>query len=77
MSGFLNKNLNQNFYSYINSLRVEEAKKLLIENRGGKYSIEGIGYMAGFNSKTTFNTVFKAQTGMSPSEYMIKSGDEY
>lgn len=69
LSQFLNQNLNQNFYRYINSLRVEEAKKLLTENETNKYSLEGIGYMAGFNSKTTFNTVFKTQTGMSPSEY--------
>lgn len=69
VSQYINQNLNQNFYGYINSLRVEEAKKLLSKNEAKKYSLEGIGYMAGFNSKTTFNTVFKAQTGMSPSEY--------
>ncbi len=69
MSQFLNQNLHQNFYKYINSLRVEEAKKLLVENVDGRYSMEGIGYLAGFNSKTTFNTVFKAQTGMSPSVF--------
>ncbi|MBN1927099.1 MAG: helix-turn-helix domain-containing protein [Prolixibacteraceae bacterium] len=69
VSQYINQNLNQNFYGYINSLRVEEAKKLLSQNELEKYSLEGIGYMAGFNSKTTFNTVFKEQTGMSPSEY--------
>jgi AraC-like DNA-binding protein len=72
LSQYLNQNLNQNFYTYINSLRVQEAQKLLLEKITKKYSLEGIGYMAGFNSKTTFNTVFKKQTGMSPSEYMAK-----
>ncbi|HPR33669.1 MAG TPA: AraC family transcriptional regulator [Prolixibacteraceae bacterium] len=69
VSQFLNQNLHQNFYQYINSLRVEEAKKQLRRRDSSRFSIEGIGYMAGFNSKTTFNTVFKAQTGMSPSEF--------
>lgn len=73
LSQYLNQNLNQNFYKYINSLRVDEAKKLLLEKKSKKYSLEGIGYMAGFNSRTTFHTVFKAQTGVSPSKYVTKS----
>ena len=67
LSQFLNDNLQKSFSLYINEFRIEEAKKLLISN--DQYTIEGIGYECGFNSKSTFFTVFKKVTGVTPSQF--------
>ena len=69
VSWLLNKGYSQNFYQYINHYRVEKAKDLLLAEEYQHLSILGIAFGAGFNSKTTFNTVFKKTMGMSPREY--------
>ena len=71
-SQLLNFNLGKNFSSYINELRINEAKKiLLLEN--SKYTFEAIGYECGFNSKSTFFTTFKRVVGTTPSMYVKKN----
>jgi AraC-like DNA-binding protein len=67
LSQFLNDNLGKSFSSFINELRIEKAKELLLSSN--PYSIETLGYESGFNSKSTFYTAFKKQTGQTPSEY--------
>ncbi len=67
LSWFLNKKLRIDFRNYINRLRVEEAKELLIEDQGG--NILAIGFHVGFGSKTSFNVAFKEFTGKTPTEY--------
>lgn len=75
LSYVINKGYNQNFYSFVNKFRIEKAKKLLLSKELDKYSIVGIAFESGFNSKTTFNTLFKKITGMTPSEYKKRSSD--
>lgn len=58
-----------NFYRYVNSYRVEEAKKLLVSSDYDNYTIEGIGKMVGYKSKSPFNGNFKNITGLTPSEF--------
>jgi AraC-like DNA-binding protein len=69
----LSKMINQfgkmNFNRFINELRVEEAKNLLVNPKNDHLTIEGIGYQAGFKSKTVFNTFFKSTVGITPSAY--------
>jgi len=69
LSQVLNEGLNENFYQFINRLRVEEGKRLLLDGARSHLTLEAIGYEAGFNSKTTFNTTFKKLTALSPSEF--------
>ena len=57
-----------NFYDFINSYRIEEAKRML-ENDDEDITILTILYEAGFNSKSVFNTVFKKMVGTTPSAY--------
>ena len=56
----------------MNGYRVEEAKRLLVDPRNQNYTILSVGFEAGFNSKTTFNTVFKKFTGFTPTEFREK-----
>jgi AraC-like DNA-binding protein len=69
-SYLINKAYNENFYSFINRHRVDEAKSLLLSGQYSKLSIIGIAYQSGFNSKTTFNITFKKHTGLSPTQFV-------
>ena len=68
----INEKLKKNFYDLINSYRVEEAKRLLLDPKNKSYTILSVGFEAGFNSKTTFNTVFKKFTGVTPTDFRKK-----
>jgi AraC-like DNA-binding protein len=69
LSQVINDSLNKNFYDFINSYRIEEAKENLINSHYAKKTILEILYDAGFNSKSTFNKVFKDYTGLTPTEF--------
>lgn len=71
----LNSEIGKNFFSFVNEYRIEAVKKLLVD-KGDIYSIEYIGFECGFNSKSSFFTVFKKITGQTPMQYRntIKSG---
>lgn len=68
----LNEGLKKNFYDLVNGYRVEEAKRLLLDPGNSNFTILSVGFEAGFNSKTTFNTVFKKFTGLTPTEFRNK-----
>ncbi|HPI91545.1 MAG TPA: helix-turn-helix domain-containing protein [Deltaproteobacteria bacterium] len=70
LSRFLNIRLRMSFTMLVNSYRVEEAKVLLKEEP--EDTILDIAFASGFNSKASFNRVFKRATGMTPSEYRMK-----
>ncbi|MDR1939089.1 MAG: helix-turn-helix domain-containing protein [Tannerellaceae bacterium] len=73
----LNTLFNQNFYEFVNTHRVNEAKKHLKDSsRAGKVSILSIAYGCGFNSKSSFNRIFKQKTGMTPSEFRDNQSSE-
>jgi AraC-like DNA-binding protein len=72
VSQSINEGMKKNFYDLINEYRVREAKRLLLDLRSNTYTILSVGFEAGFNSKTTFNTVFKKFTGFTPTEYRNK-----
>ena len=69
VSQAINEGMKKNFYDLINSYRVEEAKRLLLNPDKANYTILSVGFEAGFNSKTTFNTVFKKFTGLTPTAF--------
>lgn len=69
LSGLINNGFQKNFYHFINGYRIEECKRILENSKDESVNMLGIAYDAGFNSKTTFNTAFKAYTGVSPTEY--------
>jgi AraC-like DNA-binding protein len=65
----INTQLGKNFYDFINAYRVEEVKRRLVDRAYDHLTLLGIGTDAGFNSKSSFNAVFRKHTGMTPSEY--------
>jgi AraC-like DNA-binding protein len=69
LSQVINERLNQTFSDFINSYRVEEAKRRLLDPAAKHLSILGIAEEVGFNSKSSFNSVFKKHTNMTPSEF--------
>ncbi|MBF4466452.1 AraC family transcriptional regulator [Flavobacterium sp. LC2016-12] len=71
----INSGFNENFFHFINKYRVERAKKLLVNDKMKHFSILGIAYESGFNSKTSFNSTFKKITNQTPSEFKKKRTD--
>jgi len=69
LSNVINRQFNQNFFEFINGYRIEESKRLLSVSEHKNTTILDIMGMAGFNSKATFNTLFKKKVGMTPSQY--------
>jgi AraC-like DNA-binding protein len=58
-----------NFYQFVNKYRIEEAKRLLVDPREQRTSIEAIGLMAGFRARSTFYEAFRRQEGKTPAQY--------
>ena len=56
------------FGSWLSYLRVEEAKRLMTQHP--EWSNDIIAENCGFSSRSYFQTVFKKQTGMTPSEFL-------
>ncbi|HQQ93245.1 MAG TPA: helix-turn-helix domain-containing protein [Bacteroidia bacterium] len=69
LSQVINHKQGTNFYDYINTLRVEEFKKMASQPGGKKYNLLGMAYECGFNSKSSFNKYFRKMNGISPTEY--------
>lgn len=70
LSYVLNNGLGKNFYQFINELRTDEAKLLLLSEDTKHLDMLGVAIRAGFNSKTTFYTTFKKATNLTPKEYI-------
>jgi AraC-like DNA-binding protein len=69
LSQVLNQHLETNFYDFVNRYRVEEVKAELANPHKKHLTILALALDAGFDSKTTFNAVFKKHTGLTPSAY--------
>lgn len=69
LSYFINNSQQKNFYKFINEFRIKEVKEKLLDPGYSHYTVLGIGFECGFNSKTSFNRTFKDETGLTPSEY--------
>jgi two-component system response regulator YesN len=66
LSRIFKNEFGMNFCTYVNHLRVEEAKKLLLK---GPLSIKEIAYSLGFSDANYFARVFKKETGVNASQY--------
>jgi len=65
----LNAGFGKSFSDFVNGYRIGEVKRRLQAGDTARLTLLGIAYESGFNSKTTFNRVFKEATGMPPKTY--------
>ena len=70
LSHVINSGLKKNFNDFVNEYRIEAVKEKLSAGEHRQLSLLGIAFECGFNSKATFNRVFKKLTNSSPSEYL-------
>ena len=70
LSQVINQFEEKNFFDFINAYRVNEFKTRALKPENKNYSILAIAYDSGFNSKSTFNHVFKKMEGSTPSAYL-------
>lgn len=73
LSQVINSCEHKSFYDYINDLRIEAFKNLIVQPDSKKYTLLSLAFECGFNSKTAFNRNFKKVTGLSPTEYLEQS----
>jgi AraC-like DNA-binding protein len=65
----LNEKHGRNFFTFVNEYRVKEVTERMRDPKYQHYTILALAFDSGFNSKSTFNTFFKAYTGKTPSDY--------
>lgn len=66
LSKLFKKEIGLNFSDFLNNIRIEKSKKLLLENN---YKIYEIADKVGFSNSKYFISVFKNKTGKTPKEY--------
>lgn len=67
LSQFINSVKQKTFNEWINSLRIEEAKKLIAANK--KMTLEEICEMVGYTDKSYFSKCFQKYTGTTPRQW--------
>ncbi|MGI4736835.1 MAG: helix-turn-helix domain-containing protein [Janthinobacterium lividum] len=65
----INAGLGRSFNDVVNGLRVAEVQRRLAQPDARRFTLLGIALESGFNSKTTFNRIFKQLTGTAPRDY--------
>lgn len=76
VSGIINQGFGQNFNDFVNSYRVAAVKERFALGDQDQYTILSIALACGFNSKTTFNRVFKRVTARTPVQYLAQMSRE-
>lgn len=66
----VNQGFGRSFNDVVNGYRVEEVKRRLAAPDARRFTLLGLALECGFNSKTTFNRIFKQFTGQAPREWM-------
>lgn len=72
LSRSINGYLHRNFFEFINAMRVEEAKRRLLELDDSGYSIDSVYSECGFRSRSTFFLAFKKMEGVTPAAWLCR-----
>lgn len=71
VSATINAGHGKNFRRYVNEYRVEAFKEAVVAGKAKEMTLYGLALDCGFNSKATFNRVFKQIEGVAPNEYVL------
>lgn len=74
LSRAINESLDESFHTLLRHYRLDDAKRRLRDPSHDVFTIEGIGQMSGFGSRSTFHDLFRKETGMSPAEFRRRGG---
>lgn len=69
LSVLINHHLKKHFFDFVNGYRIEKAKEMLKDPKKVDMTVLEILYDVGFNSKSSFNTAFKKETQMTPTQF--------
>lgn len=69
-SEYLSQHQQVSFFQLVNKYRIKESKELLLNQQSE--TILSIAFAVGFQTKSVFNSAFKKETGMTPSDYRKK-----
>lgn len=69
ISEVLNEHMNTSFQDFINKYRVEEFINRLKADQNNRFTLFGIATDVGFNSKSSFNAIFKKFKGLTPTQF--------
>jgi AraC-like DNA-binding protein len=70
VSEIINLGFGKNFNDFVNQFRIEQFKKRLQQGDNKHLSLVGLAFDCGFNSKATFNRVFKKEVQLTPTQYL-------
>lgn len=70
LSALINQTTNKNFYHFVNSYRIEHLISLFKNQKDKEFTILSLAFESGFNSKSTFQSFFKKNTGKTPTQYI-------
>lgn len=76
LTELLNVNMGKNFFTFVNEFRLKAVVRRLANSDYDHLTIMAIANDCGFNSKSTFNSLFKQEFNHTPSEYkkMLRDG---
>ncbi len=68
-SEVINQYAKRNFNDFINYYRIQDAKKMLLDEGSKNFTISSIAFDTGFSSLSSFNSAFKKFENTTPSSY--------
>ena len=76
ISEVLSHHMNTNFQNFVNEYRVNEFIRRLEDDQNDRFTLLSLALESGFNSKSSFNSIFKKFKGLTPTQYRLSQRTE-